>query len=128
MKRQIIILFTLLTGLFFCNFSFAGGNSPNKSEVPWETFNLNLGVFFSAIDSSIGAGVNNVGIDVDLEEVLGLDTSTTAFRIDAFWRFTDNRRHRFDFFAIGYPFRAGKTACRKRGDAFRFQARHRKRV
>ena len=97
MKRQIIILFTLLTGLFFCNFSFAGGNSPNKSEVPWETFNLNLGVFFSAIDSSIGAGGNNVGIDVDLEEVLGLDTSTTAFRIDAFWRFTDNNRHRFDF-------------------------------
>ena len=97
MKKQSIVSLALLTSLFFCNFSFAGGNTSNKSEVPWETFNLNLGVFFSAIDSSIGAGVNNVGIDVDLEEALGLDTSTTAFRIDAFWRFTDNKRHRFDF-------------------------------
>ena len=97
MKKQILILLVLLTSLFFCNFSFADGNTPNKSKDPWEKFNLNLGVFFSAIDSSIGAGVNNVGIGFDLEEALGLDTSTTAFRIDAFWRFTDNNRHRFDF-------------------------------
>ncbi len=97
MKKQIAILLVLLSSFIFSNFSFAGGNTSNKSEVPWETFNLNLGVFFSSIDSSIGAGVNNVGIEVDLEEALGLDTSTTAFRIDALWRFTDNKRHRFDF-------------------------------
>ncbi len=97
MKKQIIILSAVLTSLFFCNFSFAGGSSQYKAEVPWETFNLNLGVFFSAIDSNVGLGLNNVGIDVDVEEALGLDTSTTAFRIDALWRFTDNKRHRFDF-------------------------------
>jgi len=97
MKKQAIILLTLLASLFFCNFSFAGGNTPNKSEIPWETFNLNIGVFFSAIDSSVSAGFGNVGLEADIEEVLGLDTSTTAFRIDALWRFTDNKRHRFDF-------------------------------
>jgi len=96
MKKQSIVSLALLTSLFFCNFSFAGGNTLNKSEGPWETFNMNLGVFFSAIDSGVGVGVNNVGIDVDLEEALGLDSSTTAFRIDTFWRFTDNKRHRFD--------------------------------
>jgi len=97
MKKQSIILLFLLSSLFFCNVSFAGGNTLNKSDnSPWETFNLNLGVFFSAIDSSVGLGVNNIGIDIDIEEALGLDTSTTAFRIDALWRFTDNKRHRFD--------------------------------
>ena len=97
MKKQIVILLVLLFGFFFCNFSFAGEDTLNKSDDPWETFNLSLGVFFSAIDSNIGLGVNNIGLDIDLDKALGLDTSITAFRTDAFWRFTDNKRHRFNF-------------------------------
>jgi hypothetical protein len=107
MKKWLYVLI-LSGGVVFYGFSFAGQETqaePNdveqktqeKSDVPWERFNLNLGVFLGAVDSSLGIGGNNIGIDVDLEDALGLDTSISAFRIDALWRFTDNRRHRLDF-------------------------------
>jgi hypothetical protein len=41
-------------------------------------------------------------VSIDIEEVLGLDAGTTVFRLDGFWRYTQNRRHRLDlgWFAI----------------------------
>ncbi len=98
----------ILSGsIIFCSFSFAGQEiktGPNdveqktqkESEVPWEQFSLNLGVFISNIDSSLAIKGNRIGASVDVEDTLGLDSSISAFRADAIWRFTDNRRHRLD--------------------------------
>jgi hypothetical protein len=68
----------------------------NLDERPWEKFGANIGVFISAVDSTLRFG-SGIGVDLDVEDFLGLDTSNTVFRADALWRFTANRRHRVDF-------------------------------
>lgn len=106
MKKWLYVL--ILSGsVVFYSFSFAGQETQEKtndveqktqekSDVPWERFSLNLGVFISNLDSSLAIKGNRIGASVDLEDALGLDTSIIAFRADALWRFTDNRRHRID--------------------------------
>lgn len=48
------------------------------------------------MDSGFRLGTG-LGVDIDVEELLGLDSSSSVFRVGALWRFTENRRHRFDF-------------------------------
>lgn len=69
--------------------------NPVTNDTPWEKFSLKFGYFISTVDSDLSLG-SGVGISVDVEELLGLDTTNSVFRIDGFWRFTDNRRHRLD--------------------------------
>jgi hypothetical protein len=97
MRKGLWCSLLLLVSVVFCSVAFAGEKTQKNTDLPWETFSLNLGGFISTVDSSIGLGVNSIGVDIDLEDSLGLDTSITAFRVDTFWRFTDNKRHRFDF-------------------------------
>ncbi len=80
--------------LFFSQANAAQENAAGDS--PWETFGVNLGVFVSATDSSFRIG-SGIGLSIDAEEALGLDATSTVFRTDALWRFTDNKRHRLDF-------------------------------
>ena len=68
----------------------------NLEEKPWEKFGANFGVFVSTVDSSFRIG-SGIGVDIDVEDLLGLDSTNSVFRADALWRFTDNRRHRLDF-------------------------------
>jgi hypothetical protein len=65
---------------------------------PWERFNLNLGGFIAAMNSDVRIGSESLGagIDVNVEDALGLDSSVFVFRADALYRFTSNRRHRLD--------------------------------
>lgn len=62
---------------------------------PWEKFGVNIGVFAADTNSSARIG-SGLGVDLDLEKLLGMESKTTAFRVDADWRFSDNRRHRLD--------------------------------
>lgn len=68
-----------------------------KASYPWKRFNIQIGGFISEIDSSVSFGTDNVGLLIDVEDLLGIESSTTVFRVDGNWRFTDNRRHRLDF-------------------------------
>lgn len=74
---------------------FALADDRDMDQLPWEKFSAALGVFVSTLDGTlrIGAGV---GVDVDLEEALDLDSASTVMRADALWRFSKNRRHRLD--------------------------------
>jgi len=74
----------------------------NLEEKPWEKFGANVGVFLAAVDSNIRIG-SGIGIDIDVEEALDLESTNTVFRADALWRFTENRRHRLDL--IWFAFR-----------------------
>jgi len=67
----------------------------NLEEKPWEKFGANFGVFLSTMDTSFRIG-SALGASLDVEELLGLDTTTSVFRLDALWRFSENRRHRLD--------------------------------
>jgi hypothetical protein len=74
----------------------AWAENPASQDTPWEKFSLDLGYFIANTDTSIRLG-SGLGVSVDVEDLLGLDTTNSAFRVDASWRFTDNRRHRLDF-------------------------------
>ena len=85
----LVILVTLgFTGL---------AQAAEQNKGPWEKFSLRLAGFITNSDSSVRLGLPEIGTVIDPEEFLGVDSSTTVFRIDGFWRFSENRRHRLDF-------------------------------
>lgn len=63
---------------------------------PWARFGATVGGVLAAVNSSVRVGLPGVGVSVDLEELLGLNTGTTTVRVEGFWRFTENRKHRVD--------------------------------
>lgn len=68
-----------------------------ESGGPWEKWSLSLGGFASTLASDVRVGTPGVGAEIDLDEVLGLESSDTVFRIDAAYRFGSSRKHRWDF-------------------------------
>jgi len=93
-KRKCLCVFFVVSLLFVIQPAFA--ENPASQDTPWEKFSLDLGYFIANTDTSIRLG-SGLGVSVDVEDLLGLDTTNSAFRVDASWRFTDNRRHRLDF-------------------------------
>jgi hypothetical protein len=95
MKKGMRIYVIVFTLAFLSPSVVAAEDGGGK---PWERFSLNLGGFVATLNSDfrIGSQSLGVGLDVNPEDVLGLDSSLFVFRADAIWRFTDNRRHRFD--------------------------------
>ena len=75
-----------------------GGNSwaeEAPDSQPWEKFGLQAGYFLTAVNSTIRLGTG-LGVDIDVEDLLDLDSTNSVFRVGALWRFSDNRRHRLD--------------------------------
>jgi hypothetical protein len=64
---------------------------------PWEKASVSLGAIVSSMDSSARVGTSGTGLEVDVEEVLGLETTNSSIRIDALYRFGQSNRHRVDF-------------------------------
>lgn len=69
---------------------------PSADESPWEKVSLSVGGMLTGLNSDLRIGTTGVGVAVDLEEALGLDSTTTTLRVEGSWRFTENRRHRLD--------------------------------
>ena len=63
---------------------------------PWEKFSVSLGGFgaLSSSDIRIGTDLLGAGIDIDIEEALGVSSSVTSARLDALYRLGEKRRHR----------------------------------
>jgi len=70
-------------------------DSAEQIDYPWEKFSVSAGVFISNLDSSVRYGTS-IGLDINVEDALGMKGDQTVFRLDSVWRFTENRRHRFD--------------------------------
>lgn len=92
--RQFLIITIAVISLIMPQDGFS--EEWDLNEKPWEKFGFNFGAFISTLDSSFRIG-SGIGLDIDVEDLLGLDSSTLAFRTDAMWRFSKNRRHRIDF-------------------------------
>jgi len=95
----------LIKKKYLCAFWVAGiilfikpalAENPASHDTPWEKFSLNAGYFISNTNTDLRLGAG-LGVSVNVEDLLGLDTNNNVFRIDSYWRFTDNRRHRLDF-------------------------------
>ena len=67
---------------------------------PWERAALYLGAFFIDADTDLKLGSGDVDVNVDGEQVLGLDDTKTAFRGDLFWRITRRNRVDFTYYAL----------------------------
>ena len=63
---------------------------------PWEKYSLSLGGYITEMNTELRYGGKGLGFDIDAEEILNLDSNTFTYRIDAHWRFSENRRHRWD--------------------------------
>jgi len=92
-KAACICLSVLMIILF--SLSVNAGEKENKDK-PWERFNLSLGGFATAINSDVSLGTKGLNLEVNVEDVLDLDSSVSAFRVDGLWRFSRNLRHRLD--------------------------------
>jgi hypothetical protein len=64
---------------------------------PWERASIAVGGMIADIDSSAQIGLGGTGLEIDVEDVLDLDSSQSSFRVDALYRFGSSRRHRIDF-------------------------------
>jgi hypothetical protein len=108
-KKEFLCVFFAASLLFFIKPAFA--ENPASQDTPWEKFSLNAGYFISNTNTDLSLG-SGLGVTVDVEELLGLDTTNSVFRVDTFWRFTDNRRHRFDLTWFSFR-RDGSTTIGK---------------
>lgn len=110
MKRIIpaLILIAFLAAVCPPVFAEEKTVKTDPENLPWDKFTINLGAFFSSSSSNVRLSAKGVGVGIDVEEALGLDVSTSVFRADGMWRFSDNRRHRADlsWFALR---RSGET-------------------
>jgi hypothetical protein len=61
---------------------------------PWEKWSFSFGGMLVAPNSDVRFGAKGVGVEVDVEDALGLKSSTTSYRFEGAWRFSDNLRHR----------------------------------
>jgi hypothetical protein len=93
--KKVIGIYVIVFTLAFLSPLVVAAEEGGK---PWERFSLNVGGFITNLNSDfrIGSQTLGTGVDVNVEDALGLDSSVFVFRADALWRFTSNRRHRFD--------------------------------
>ena len=99
MKKVIWVSLVLLVASLLSQPVLADQGEQEKASGPWERFSFSLGGFFVDLSSDvrIGSKTLGVGTDIDVEDALGLDSSTLVFRSDALYRFGKSRRHRIDF-------------------------------
>ena len=111
MKKVTWIFVIMFFGFFFSQAVLAQeSETPNEQKEetekkmvgPWRNFNVNLGVNITDLDSSVRFGIAGVGLEIDVEDALGLDSSDTVFFGNGYYRFGSTRRHRFDFGYTGY--------------------------
>ncbi len=97
MKLKIIrLVLCVFCVIFFSRFALAAEKGKKDySNEPWEQAALYLGAAFIDADTDLKLGSGGVDVNVDGEQVLGLDDTKTVFRADLFWRIT--RRNRVDF-------------------------------
>jgi hypothetical protein len=88
-------LFSTLLLLFFWTAPVTAEDYPAKDDI-WSRAGLSLGGYLVALDSEVNFGLRGFQGNINVEEALDLDVSTTVFRVDGFVRFTPNRRHRLD--------------------------------
>ncbi|MBW2613933.1 MAG: hypothetical protein JRE12_16470 [Deltaproteobacteria bacterium] len=75
---------------------------------PWEKFSFNAGAFLSSSNTDLRFG-SGAGISINVEEAFGMEAKNRVFRVDSFWRFTANRRHRIDFSWFSYNRTGSRT-------------------
>ena len=98
MRKLTPLVFLFIFLALFCTQALAEEKpaKQNVENLPWSEFNINMGVFLSSTNSNVRLSAKGIGVGIDVEDALGLDTTTNVLRLGGTWRFSDNRRHRAD--------------------------------
>lgn len=113
MKKAVVIAWAGLA-LSLASLVQADSAPANPSAIernPWEKLSLSLGVFINSTNTGVRVG-EGLGVDLDAEDLLGLEDHSTVMRGEAFWRFTSNRKHRLDLSWFGLRRSAQRQASR----------------
>ncbi|MCY2960481.1 MAG: hypothetical protein NTY35_09985 [Planctomycetota bacterium] len=74
----------------------AASDTDTGSDLPWKRGGIYLGGFLNRYDSTVrlGSEAAGLGLEVNLEDALGLDTKTQDVRVGGYWRFGETSRHK----------------------------------
>jgi hypothetical protein len=72
-----------------------------QRDLPWDKASITFGWFFTYWASDVRLDVGAIGVDLNLEEVLGLDSSTNQYRVGAMYRAWRRHRFSFNFYDLG---------------------------
>ena len=108
-KRKYLCVCLVASLFFFIKPAWA--ENPVSHDTPWEKFSVSLGYFISEVDTELSMG-SGLRLTIDVEDLLGLDSRNSVFRVDTFWRFTDNRRHRLGLSWFSFRRDATRTVGR----------------
>ena len=77
----------------------------------WERFSVNLGGFIAGVNTGfrLGSKQLGIGVDIKLEDALGLKASNFVFRGDAMYRFGQTKKHGVKFGYFGFSRAAYKV-------------------
>ena len=79
---------------------FAGlAHAQETYELPWDRFNLSVGGFITQSDTTLQLNSETLGVGAvfNLENVLGVESNMSTYRIDTRYRFGETRRHEIEF-------------------------------
>jgi hypothetical protein len=98
MKRKTVACMLALSFCLSCWAAPADAyerGRPWRSDQPWEKCSVNLGFFLTNFTSDVSLTGSGGGVILNLEDLLGLDATTTHFRVLGHYRAW--RRHHFHF-------------------------------
>jgi hypothetical protein len=88
-------------------------STDGKQYLPWDKGSVALGGYVTFFNSTVSFGLNNApGVKINGEDVLGLDSRLTVFRVDAMFRPGASRRNQVDFSYASYD-RSGSATLSK---------------
>jgi len=98
----VSIWFTTLSSLSYAQIN----DTVQDKIVPnnWERFSINLGGFIAGVNTGLRLGSKQLGVGVDimLEDALGMKATDFVFRSDAMYRFGHTKKHsvKFGYFSF----------------------------
>ncbi|UCD69562.1 MAG: hypothetical protein JSW48_05710 [Betaproteobacteria bacterium] len=89
--RRALVLAVLL-------FSVTCAHAEEANRLPWEKFGFVVGGFIVSSDTELRVdSATGIGVSVDLEDSLGLDSKLGTYRIGLMYRPGNSRRHQIEF-------------------------------
>ena len=98
MKKTVLLVVVLICVMFTLPaFAEKGEEKKEPYPYPWEKFYMDVGVYFASLDSGLTlGGSKGLGLKLDVEDLLGLETSDVSYRLAAGYRIGKKRRHKLD--------------------------------
>jgi hypothetical protein len=99
---KVIIVISFL--LFASTIQTQAQDSLRNNSNSWDRFSVNIGGFLATYNSGIAIGSKQLGlgVQIDIEDALGIESSTFAFRGEAKYKFGKTLKHSatFGYFGI----------------------------